>query len=173
MITPPRRHCQESSLSSLDSECTALPLCHTVAALIPRKAFVKLGYTRGHDLRFATYDWRKYGQDCWLTPFFKRLMRLVVETSENNGNRRVVLACHSMGCSLLLNFFNSAPIDVAWKARYVERFLAVAPAISGSTHVLPRFIQGLPLPGLVPGVSLTRQLLTSMPGSMLGVSEGR
>jgi len=141
------------------------------ADILPFKLFEKmvqmlegLGHMRDRTVRFATYDWRKYGDACWERAWFPRLQRLLEETAADAG-RKVTLACHSMGCPLAHLFLNT--VDAAWKQRFIQEFLAMGPAFAGGAEVVKNFVSG-PSYGMAPFIAsqMGRASLVSLPGFM-------
>jgi len=105
------------------------------------KELEKAGLERDRTIRFAMYDWRKFGDRCWERDWYPRLKRLVEETAEDAG-RSVTLGCHSMGCLVIVAFLDSDFVDDAWKRKYVREFLAVGPTFAGSSMIMLNFMQG-------------------------------
>jgi len=79
------------------------------------------GYERGVSVRGAPYDFRYAPHS---QPFyFVQLRRLVEDTFNLNGRRRVVLFAHSMGGLYAAYFLSRRP--AAWKERYIEALITV------------------------------------------------
>lgn len=101
----------------------------------------KTGLVRDRSIRFAMYDWRKFGDRCWEREWYPRMKKLVEETAADEG-RSVTLGCHSMGCLVVVAFLDSDFVDDAWKRKYVKEFLAVGPTFSGASMIMLNFMQG-------------------------------
>eukprot|EP00946_MAST-07B_sp_MAST-7B-sp1_P000306 g306.t1 len=108
-------------------------------------------YREGRTLRGAPYDWRKYGDVCFMSDYFARLTLLVEETSRLNSNKSVILICHSMGCNVA-HFFLAAYAPPEWKAKYVNRLIALAPSFAGAPITLHNYMFGTQY-DFVPGFS--------------------
>ncbi len=60
-----------------------------------------------------------------------------------NGNTPVVLLAHSMGAQVTLYFLtNYAGVNQEWKDKYIQKFIAVAPAFDGGIPTLQTLISG-------------------------------
>lgn len=126
------------------------------------RMFEGLGLKRGATIRYATYDWRKYGDPCWEEMWFQKLRELVENTANITG-KPVNFACHSMGCPVAHLFLDG--VSSEWKQKYIKEFVATAPAFAGSAAIFQNFIQG-PSYAALPMVVSTfgRATLNSMPG---------
>jgi len=124
--------------------------------------FEAMGLKQGETIRFATYDWRKYGDPCWEDSWMKRLKNLIEDMSDKE-NKPVVIGCHSMGCPLVHLFLNT--VNRRWKRHFVSEFVATGPAFAGSTQILQNFISG-PSYAMMPLAAshIGRSAMTSMPG---------
>lgn len=99
---------------------------------------VKMGYQRGVDLRGAPYDFRKAPNE--LGDYMKQVKALIEETYQTNKGRKVVLLCHSMGCSLMLYLLNRQPQQ--WKDQYVKSLFTLAGPWGGAVKSVKAFASG-------------------------------
>jgi len=97
-----------------------------------------LGYQRGHNLHGAPYDFRKAANE--QAEFFAKFEKLIEETYERSGGRRVILLCHSMGSPMTLYFLNQRPR--AWKDKYVRAMITLAGVWGGTVRAMKVFAVG-------------------------------
>jgi len=100
----------------------------------------RVGYVRDRSIRVAGYDFR-------LTPdqggFLRRTMRLIEQTSRQNGGRPVHLVGHSNG-PLYIQYLLTH-VSARWKQRYVHGFTALAGNFPGQGVLYPVLFTGLDL----------------------------
>lgn len=70
----------------------------------------------------------------------KQVKALVEETYAQNENRKVILLCHSMGCSLMLYMLNRE--TQAWKDQYVKSLFTLAGPWGGAIKSVKAFASG-------------------------------
>ncbi|XP_038069431.1 phospholipase A2 group XV-like [Patiria miniata] len=99
---------------------------------------VAVGYKRGVSVRGAPYDFRKAPNEAQI--FFRNLTRLIEDTYRINGNRKVVLMTHSLGCLYTLYFLNRQ--SNPWKAKYIQAFAPISGPWAGATKSLRVAISG-------------------------------
>jgi len=102
------------------------------------ETFVKVGYTRGKNIRGAPYDFRKAPNDN--EEYFVDLAALVEETYEINGNTSSVLLCHSMGCTYSLYFLNRRSDE--WKEKYIKSLVSLGAPWSGAIMAVKAYTAG-------------------------------
>jgi lysophospholipase-3 len=107
------------------------------------QALEAAGYTRDKDIRIAGYDAR-------LTPdedgFLRRSIRLIEETSRQNGNRPVHLVGHSNGPIYVQYLLTHT--SQAWKDRYVQGFTPIAGNFPGQGLGYELMFVGVNIPDL-------------------------
>ncbi|KAK3859909.1 hypothetical protein Pcinc_034009 [Petrolisthes cinctipes] len=97
-----------------------------------------LGYQRGHTVRAAPYDFRKAPNE--QAEYLTRLQTLIEDTYQSTGGRRVVLAAHSLGGSLVLYFLTHQPQE--WKDRYLEALVTLSGAWGGGVKAVKVYAAG-------------------------------
>jgi len=107
--------------------------------LIP--VWQQLGYSIGKNLFGAPYDWR-YPTSGRPDTFFTDLQHLVEHAYAINNNRRVFLLAPSFGPQFALGFLHR--MTQAWKAQYIDWFVAESPVFSGVYISLMEYISGAP-----------------------------
>jgi len=90
----------------------------------------KLGYENGVNMVGAPYDFRRITGPEYTAQWTADLKALIEKTSAANGNKRVFLLCHSLGCPLT-NRFLSQNVDQAWKDAHVESFITSSGVFGG------------------------------------------
>lgn len=96
------------------------------------------GYTLGHDLFGAPYDWR-------LAPdghaeYFTNLKSLIEQAVSNTG-RRAVIVTHSMGCAMF-RYFLLDVVDQDWVDANIASFVPIAGPFAGAAVTLQAVISG-------------------------------
>ena len=108
------------------------------------EALEAAGYTRDKDIRVAGYDAR-------LTPdmdgFLHRSMRLIEETSRQNGGRPVHLVGHSNGPIYVQYLLTHT--SARWKARYIHGFTPLAGNFPGQGLGYALMFVGVNIPDLL------------------------
>ncbi|KAH9528645.1 hypothetical protein DERF_002567 [Dermatophagoides farinae] len=99
---------------------------------------VDFGYERGQNIRGAPYDFRKAPNE--LQDYLKSVKKLIEQTYRMNGERRVAIICHSMGCLVMLKFLNDQ--QQKWKDHYVQSFITLGGPWGGSVKSIKAFISG-------------------------------
>ena len=97
-----------------------------------------MGYERDKSIRGAPYDFR-------LSPYeneeyFVNLKALVEETYSMNGNKRVILIAHSMGCTYTLYFLKLQSQE--WKDKYIRTFITIGAPFGGAVKALAAISSG-------------------------------
>jgi hypothetical protein len=92
------------------------------------------GYQSGVSVRGASYDWRKPGDRCFDSEQSVKVINLIQETYEVNSKSRVVLICHSMGCTSTVNILNNY-VSKQWVSKYIRKVIMMSPANGGSSKV--------------------------------------
>eukprot|EP00475_Leptophrys_vorax_P005212 TRINITY_DN1315_c0_g1_i2.p1 TRINITY_DN1315_c0_g1~~TRINITY_DN1315_c0_g1_i2.p1 ORF type:complete len:265 (-),score=63.66 TRINITY_DN1315_c0_g1_i2:33-827(-) len=75
-----------------------------------------------------------------LGDYYILLQSLIEETYRMNGNERVLIVTHSMGGPVALYFLNQ--MSAAWKDKFIQAFVPIAPPFGGSALVLRSSISG-------------------------------
>lgn len=91
------------------------------------------GYQEGQDLFGAPYDWRLgvfQPESC-----FTKLQALVEEAYQKNGQKRVSIIAHSLGCQVT-NRFLTEKTTAEWRAKYINSTTYIAPSWSGTGTAL-------------------------------------
>jgi lysophospholipase-3 len=83
----------------------------------------KWGYSRGHNIRAAPYDFRFAPHSSG--EYFEKLRHLVEETYEMNDNTPVTILAHSMGGIYGQYFLHTHMVEQAWKDKYINAFIPV------------------------------------------------
>ncbi|KAL9958911.1 hypothetical protein ACROYT_G035986 [Oculina patagonica] len=81
---------------------------------------VSWGYERGVTVRAAPYDFR-YGPE---TEYLAKLKELIEDTYSANGNKKITLMSHSLGCPYSLVFLNKQNKD--WKDKYILQWITLS-----------------------------------------------
>lgn len=98
--------------------------------------FLKLeGYEVGKNLFAAPYDWRI--APAGLDQFWPLVHDLVEKAYKENGNQRVTMFGYSCGGHSLQRFLAEYCKDQAWKDKYIDRAIFLAPSIGGVGQSLP------------------------------------
>uniref|UniRef100_A0A7S1JTV5 Lecithin:cholesterol acyltransferase n=1 Tax=Vitrella brassicaformis TaxID=1169539 RepID=A0A7S1JTV5_9ALVE len=84
-----------------------------------------VGYEEGKTLRALTYDWRLPPNQVNLGGF-----RIVIEESVKTTGQKALLVGHSLG-TLYMNYFLNKEVDADWKAKHIEKFVAVSGTYGG------------------------------------------
>lgn len=100
--------------------------------------FVANGFRRGIDIRGAPYDFRRSPPE--LTDYYGNITALVEDTYRINGNKKVIIVCHSMGCPVMLYYLNGRSQN--WKDKYIKSFVTLASPWGGAVKALKAFISG-------------------------------
>eukprot|EP00929_Paragymnodinium_shiwhaense_P119590 TRINITY_DN91494_c0_g1_i1.p1 TRINITY_DN91494_c0_g1~~TRINITY_DN91494_c0_g1_i1.p1 ORF type:complete len:433 (+),score=71.00 TRINITY_DN91494_c0_g1_i1:82-1299(+) len=91
---------------------------------------VSLGHTKNVTLRGAPYDFRYAPSSAVGKDFIQKLKSLIEETYEAQGQQRVSLISHSMGCLQTLYLLSQA--DQAWKDKHIEKWIPLGGPFGGS-----------------------------------------
>lgn len=102
------------------------------------EAFADRGYVRGETIVSAPYDFR-YSAVSNPDNYANRTMSLVEELFERTG-QKVVWVSHSMGGLWSHYILSNAP--QAWKDKYVDSWVPIAPAYGGTACLLRLFASG-------------------------------
>ncbi|CAG0886208.1 unnamed protein product [Darwinula stevensoni] len=95
-------------------------------------------YKRGETILGAPFDFRRAPNE--LSEYFIELKKLIEDTYENQGKRRVVLLAHSMGSLVSVYFLNQQ--SQSWKDKYVACLVSLAGAFGGAVKALKVFAAG-------------------------------
>ena len=90
-------------------------------------SLLPLGYKRNVDIFGAPYDFRLAPNE--LQRWFADFKNLVEVAYRNNGNKSVILLCHSMGSPLSLYLLNSQTKE--WRDTYIRVSVSLMHARSG------------------------------------------
>jgi len=99
---------------------------------------VKLGYTRGSNLRGAPYDFRFAPQS--QQNYFKMLKNLIEEMYRTNGDAPVTIISHSMGGLFSLHFLQQQ--SQTWLDRHIHRFIPLNTPWTGAALQLNTYASG-------------------------------
>lgn len=102
------------------------------------RRLVAYGYERNKNIFGAPYDFRRAPNE--LKDYFTNLKDLVELAYRANGNERVVLICHSMGCLYSLYFLNENTQE--WKDTYIRSMISLAGVYGGSVKALKAYASG-------------------------------
>lgn len=101
----------------------------------------KEGYTEGHDLDAASYDWRVPPSHLEARDqYFTNTVAKIEQMYQQNNNTPVVLLCHSMGCKVCHYFLSFAHRHKgkAWLDQHVHTYFVV-----GAPHLgAPKSVRG-------------------------------
>ncbi|XP_033117243.1 group XV phospholipase A2-like [Anneissia japonica] len=101
-------------------------------------ALVAKGYVRNTTVRGAPYDFRRAPNEA--AQYFKDLKALIEETYYMNGNTKVVMISHSLGCMFGLYFLNHQDQD--WKDKFIQSWVPIAPPLGGATKIIRLYASG-------------------------------
>ena len=102
------------------------------------EAFANKDYVRGDTIVSAPYDFR-YSAHSNKDDYMNATMNLVEELYEKTGEK-VLWISHSMGG--LWSHYILSHVDQAWKHKYVEAWVPIAPAYGGSASEMKLFASG-------------------------------
>lgn len=109
------------------------------------RALVAQGYAEGKDLDAAPYDWRVAPSTLETRDaYFTKTMHQIEAMYQTNGQRPVVLVCHSMGCKIghcLLNFAKHAK-GQTWVDQYIHTYCPIGGPHLGAPKALRSFVSG-------------------------------
>lgn len=97
-----------------------------------------LNYTRNVSIRGAPYDFRKAPNE--MQAYIEQLVKLVEDTYLLNGDQKVVLIGHSMGCLYMLYMLNNQP--QTWKDKYIRAMVSLGGPWGGSVKPLRLMASG-------------------------------
>ena len=72
---------------------------------------------------------------------FANFTRLIEETFEANNGKKVVIVCHSNGCTYNYDFFLHK--DAAWKEKYIQSWVTLGAPFAGATEALQAVVGGV------------------------------
>lgn len=75
-----------------------------------------------------------------LTDYLDNFTKLVEETYRNANDTRVVIVCHSMGCSLMLHYLSQQ--KQSWKDKYLKSMVTLAAPWGGAVKAMKAFASG-------------------------------
>ncbi|KAG9509956.1 Group XV phospholipase A2 [Fragariocoptes setiger] len=99
---------------------------------------VSLGYERDRTIHGAPYDFRRAPNE--LSDYYKQLTKLIENTYHENGDERVILVCHSLGC-LNSHYFLSKRSNV-WKDKFIRSMISLSGVWGGSVKAMKAFASG-------------------------------
>ncbi|KAL5505577.1 hypothetical protein EMCRGX_G007035 [Ephydatia muelleri] len=105
------------------------------------KYFVAQGYERNKTIRGAPYDWRFAPDQLQERGYYGSVKALIEQMYKDGGNKKVTLVAHSMGGPVTLYFLNNV-VTQAWKDTYVNAFVPLSGAWSGSSKIVMWQISG-------------------------------
>lgn len=71
---------------------------------------------------------------------FENMTRLIEETYSLNGKKRVVIVCHSNGCTYNYHFFLRSSAE--WKKKYIQAWVTLGSPLGGSVEALEAVVTG-------------------------------
>jgi len=111
------------------------------------EALKKVGYVDGVNVAGGGFHWYQPPNAEWV----QRMMALIKDLYEKNGNTPVILVAHSMGAPYSYYLIRSVGDD--WMKKYVHKIFYVAPAFMGSVNALNFMFDGfdykIPIAGKV------------------------
>ena len=124
------------SMEFLDSGFSH-PLINDMDKII--NSLVALGYERGKNIFGIPYDWRTgtFQHDSLYTGMAK----VIEKAYKNNGNERVILFGHSLGCNVI-HFFLKFRTKPDWRAKYIDSVVFVSPMFGGSGLTFDALVEG-------------------------------
>jgi len=99
---------------------------------------VPLGYERGTTLLGAPYDFRRAANE--QEQYFKDVKSLIESSYTKNGDKKVVLVCHSMGCIMMSYMLQRQ--SQSWKDKYIRSLVSIAGVWGGTVRALKVFSVG-------------------------------
>lgn len=75
-----------------------------------------------------------------LGEYFDSTAKLIEETYQINGNNRVNLLCHSMGCLRSIHLLNLQSNE--WKDKFINRLITIGAPWLGSSQALEALLEG-------------------------------
>lgn len=102
------------------------------------QGLVDEGYTRAVDLKGAPYDYRKAPNE--MADYFKAVKQMTEGMYNDLNQTRITYICHSMGCPIMLYFFNRQTQE--WKDTHVKALITLGGAWGGAVKALKAFASG-------------------------------
>ncbi|KAL9958912.1 hypothetical protein ACROYT_G035987 [Oculina patagonica] len=99
---------------------------------------VSWGYERGVTVRGAPYDFR-YGPES-ASGYFTKLKKLIKDTYSANGNKKITLMSHSLGCPYSLVFLNKQTKE--WKDKYILQWITLSGVWGGTAEQVSLYSSG-------------------------------
>lgn len=119
-------------------------------------ALQDIGYERDVNLLGAPYDWRMaYHEN---EEFQSGLKSQIESNFHQNGDRPVILVCHSMGCTFVYSFLLQQ--SSAWKEKYVKSWIMIAAPFGGMFRYMYGYLADDDYPQ-IPGVRTVERSLSS------------
>jgi len=103
------------------------------------EALTPLGYKDKVDLFSYGYDFRRIGDNNYTNTYFKYLKGRL-ESIFVKSNKKIILLSHSLGCPTTIYFLNV--MGPQWSNKYIEKFVAFAPAWGGSIKTMKPILYG-------------------------------
>lgn len=122
-----------------------------------------LGWESRKNVHMAPFDWRFAPGTPALDEHFDKTKALIEETFQANGNKRVTLFGHSMGCLISLDFLNR--LSVSWREKYIERYIGAGCPLGGSPALAQASASGWAL-GLPLASNLLRPVQANAPAGV-------
>ena len=121
----------------------------------------KAGYVAKESVFGAPYDFSKITNQNYMFKYCTRLKHMIELAYTKNGDKKVVIASHSLGCPVTNVFFNwglslllpntadNAAQVQAWKNKYVKMWIPIAGPFGGAMKACRTVMKGdvLALPG--------------------------
>ncbi|XP_078344079.1 lysosomal phospholipase A and acyltransferase-like [Oculina patagonica] len=129
-------------------------------------ALVSWGYERGVSVRAAPYDFRYAPEST--SEYNVKLKKLIEDTYSANGNKKITLMSHSLGCPYTLVFLNTQTQD--WKDKYILQWIALAGVYGGTAEMMGILASGytLGIPNfIVDPLDVREQQRTSASNAMM------
>ncbi|XP_055341491.1 phospholipase A2 group XV-like [Paramacrobiotus metropolitanus] len=117
------------------------------------------GYKRNVSVRGAPYDFRKAQNE--QEEYFILLKKLVEDTYAANGNHKVTLIGHSLGCLFSLYFLNHQTQE--WKDKYINAFIGMGGPWGGAVKPIKVIATGDDLDIAIVSRSKIKDILRTNP----------
>ena len=101
---------------------------------------VAAGGARGATIRGSPYDFRHAPTSAYDGKYLDMMTDLVETAYTSNGNQRVTILSHSMGCLYSLWFLNQKSAN--WKQKYIARWIPTAGVFGGAGSGIKQLLSG-------------------------------
>jgi pimeloyl-ACP methyl ester carboxylesterase len=112
----------------------------TVYFALTSAALLAAGWDN-NTLQGLAYDWRFHGGEPEQQVTFKRMQATIEQLWIDGGAQPVVIVAHSMG-NLITQRFLTSFVSVAWKDKYVAKWIAVCPPFGGAAIAVRSVLSG-------------------------------